>query len=64
MSETNDDAEVPRSLLTIDDLMKMFGVSRETVRKMRLRPDFPKPIDIGISNRWRPEDIDNFLANK
>ena len=44
-------------LLTVEDLERLLRVDRRTVARLCKRGLLPRPIKIGGSNRWKPEDI-------
>lgn len=48
-------------LLTIKDVAAALQLTSRTIELMVKRGDFPAPIKIGGSNRWRPADVNNFL---
>jgi predicted DNA-binding transcriptional regulator AlpA len=51
-------------MLTINEVASMFSVSRVTIwRWAKEIEDFPKPIKIGGSTRWRERDIERYLSN-
>ncbi|MGE6740267.1 helix-turn-helix transcriptional regulator [Allorhizobium pseudoryzae] len=51
-------------LLTIKDVAAALQLTPRTIELMVKRGDFPAPIKIGKSTRWRPVDLDAFLAGK
>ena len=48
-------------LMTIGELAELLKVSASTVRRMWWRGDLPKPIQVGIVNRWRTSEIQQWL---
>jgi predicted DNA-binding transcriptional regulator AlpA len=44
-------------LLTGSDLQRMLRVHLRTIRRMWEKNEFPRPMKIGNSNRWRVEDV-------
>jgi predicted DNA-binding transcriptional regulator AlpA len=46
-----------KPLLTVDDLERLLRVDRRTISRLCKRGQLPKPLKLGGSNRWRPEDI-------
>ncbi len=55
--------ELPK-LLSTADLARVLGVDDRTVRRMRDRGDLPPAIDLGSVLRWRPEDVERWLAER
>lgn len=51
-------------LLTIQDIMQMFSVTKQTVYRWVRTGKFPPPITVGRSSRWRVKDVDAFLSRK
>lgn len=51
-------------LLSNEDLAEMCGVPVWTVRKWRDKGTGPAAIRIGKHLRYRPEDVDQWLADK
>lgn len=54
VNEKNDD---PDSLMTIKDIEKMIGFNADWIYKRIARDQFPKPIKIGRSSRWKRSTI-------
>ena len=50
--------------LDIKTVSSMVGVSRETIRALSKKNQFPKPIRIGGSVRWDEDDVAKFIAAK
>ena len=51
-------------LLSLDEVCKVLRVKRRHLQNMRKYPDFPRPINMGISKvMFREEDIQNFIDN-
>jgi|GEM_PF-2366942 len=50
--------------LTDGELALMLKVSRPTIRRMWWRGKLPAPFKVGIVNRWRKSDIENWLADQ
>lgn len=50
-------------VLTDGELADLLKVSTATVRRMWWRKQLPAPIQVGVCNRWRKSDIDNWLAD-
>ena len=51
-------------LLTIYDISRDFGVTRQSVQNWIRQKKFPKGLKIGGSRRWRPEAVEEFLKEK
>lgn len=49
------------SLLKIEDLLKIFGVTRATLNKIIKNRQITAPIKIGKHPRWDPKDIQKDL---
>lgn len=49
-------------LFTINEVSKMIKVSICTINRWTRGGDFPKPVKIARSTRWRKSDIDNFIS--
>lgn len=43
---------------------EMLGISYNTFRKVRLDPDFPKPVIVGKQEYYRKADIHKFIKIK
>lgn len=54
VNEKNDD---PDGLMTIKDIEKMIGFNADWIYKRISRNQFPKPIKIGRSSRWKRSTI-------
>ena len=50
------------ALLTADDLAARLRCNRRTLRRWRHLGVVPKPIEIAGALRWRPGDVDRWLA--
>ena len=58
-------AKDPRdALLTAKDLAGLLNVDIRTLRRLRHLGDVPKPITVGGVLRWRPDDVDAWLARR
>jgi excisionase family DNA binding protein len=44
-------------LLTTDDVIKLLKVNRRTISRLIKRGTIPRPLKVGGSNRWKPEEI-------
>jgi excisionase family DNA binding protein len=51
-------------LLTCTDLESVLGVCGKTIGRLVKSGRFPAPVFIGHSRRWRPEDVDGYLAHQ
>ena len=53
----------PKRLLDADDIADLIGLSgrRAVYRRLARGSDFPRPVRIGRSMRWRPEDVADWL---
>jgi predicted DNA-binding transcriptional regulator AlpA len=49
------------ALLDGPALATELGVSVRTLRRMREEPNFPKPVKLGTSTRWRRNDVERFM---
>jgi predicted DNA-binding transcriptional regulator AlpA len=58
--ETDKSEDTPE-LLDQSTVMKLLGVSRQTLWNMRKRGGFPAPITIGSSVRWRKSAVVDFI---
>lgn len=45
-------------MLTVNDLMAMFNIKRTAVYGLVERGEIPKPLKVGGSSRWLPDEID------
>jgi predicted DNA-binding transcriptional regulator AlpA len=48
-------------LLTRSDLQRLLRLSDRTIRRLVSSGEFPRPIKLGGTHRWRREDIRAFL---
>ena len=53
-----------KKLLTTKDLRDLYGFSRASIYNRMARGDFPKPVKIGHSVRWRAEVIARFIDER
>jgi excisionase family DNA binding protein len=51
----------PRELITTKELASRLGVSLSTVHRWRTGPEFPAPIRLGQSIRWRLQEVEEWL---
>ena len=57
-------ASIPElGLVGTKDFCKRIGVAYPTFQKLKLHPEFPKPLVLGNSNMhfWRESDIKKFI---
>ncbi len=48
-------------LMNATETAALLNVHRRTLRRMREEPNFPKPIKLGTSTRWRRSDVERFM---
>ena len=51
------------SLINIDEVATILGVSRRTIYRMSSTGELPPRLRVGRSVRWRRSDIEQFIAN-
>jgi predicted DNA-binding transcriptional regulator AlpA len=51
----------PAVLLNATETAAVLGVHRRTFSRMRKEENFPKPIRINNSVRWRRNDVERFM---
>jgi len=51
----------PRELITTKELASTLGVSLSTVHRWRTDSEFPAPIRLGKSIRWRLQEVETWL---
>jgi predicted DNA-binding transcriptional regulator AlpA len=51
-------------LLALHDLESILRVSTRTIRRLLARRQFPAPVRIGRSLRWRPDDLRAFIHER
>lgn len=44
-------------------IQQKLDVSRNTAFRLTCKPDFPKPIILGRSVRWKAEDVVRYVEN-
>jgi len=49
-------------LLTLKDVISIVGFQQSTIYKFMQTRNFPKPIKIGRSSRWKLSDVNNWLT--
>jgi predicted DNA-binding transcriptional regulator AlpA len=54
---TNQAAVPMEPLMTINDVAKLLKVVPRTIARLWERGQLPRPLKLGGSNRWRPQDI-------
>ena len=47
--------------LKTEDIIKKFGISKETLFNWRKQNKFPAPIKIGRRLLWKKSDIDDYI---
>lgn len=52
----------PARLLSVRDVAERLNLSERTVRRLRQRGDLPRGIEVAGVVRWRPEEIDRWVA--
>ncbi len=50
--------------LNIQELMKLLGLRRSSLRELRQQPDFPKPLGLTRVLSWRAIDIQRWLEQQ
>ena len=55
--------KIEKSMLTLNDVAKLFGVSRTTVYdRLLVSDDFPRPVMLGGSvRRWRADELTAYV---
>ena len=56
----------PKGLITAEEVSERVHLSARTIRRAVLAGSFPSPIKPtnGRAIRWRPEDVEKWLANR
>ena len=54
---------MPETLLTYEQVAKMIGVEKSTLRRMVQEGDFPAPFSLGKQLRWRTSRIKRYLRS-
>ena len=54
----------PKSLLTIVDVGQMIGLGRSSIYTLRASGDFPAPVKIGRSVRWRADEVQVWINRR
>jgi predicted DNA-binding transcriptional regulator AlpA len=49
------------SWIAVDDIARIYGVSRSTVIRLKQRPSFPEPVKLGRLLRWQARDVEQWL---
>ncbi|WDZ83047.1 helix-turn-helix transcriptional regulator [Micromonospora cathayae] len=53
---------MPRHLYGSGELQRRLGVSRQRVRQLVARPEFPKPYDVlGMGAVWRIDEVEAWI---
>lgn len=50
--------------VTVKDIAKMFGIGKNSVFRMSMRGDFPKPLRLGHNRRWNVDEITAWIATQ
>jgi predicted DNA-binding transcriptional regulator AlpA len=50
------------ALLNEHEVSVRLGLSGRTIRRLESAGDFPRALRLGTSKRWRPEDVEEWLA--
>ena len=53
--------ELP-SALNIDQVAMLLGCSKQHIRNLVARGQFPKPLKLGNSSRWRTVTVASYIA--
>lgn len=51
-------------LMRIEEVAKFLSINPRTVRRLWQRGEFPQPIRLGASVRWREQTLVDFVNNK
>lgn len=51
------------ALLTVNEVVDIFRISRSTLLRLEAQEKIPKHIKIGHRRLYRKADIENFIAN-
>jgi predicted DNA-binding transcriptional regulator AlpA len=62
--ETPTEDRVRQNLFRLRDLESVLGVCGKTIGRLVKTGRFPAPLLVGHSRRWRPEDVDGYLAHQ
>jgi len=52
---------VPVKLLTVAEVMQRIKWHRSTIYRKVKQREFPQPVKLGTSTRWRSYEIDQFI---
>lgn len=52
----------PDALLNEHEVSVRLGLSGRTIRRLESAGEFPAALRLGSSKRWRPEDVEQWLA--
>ena len=53
------------NLLTIQDVIRLVGLSAPTIRKLRRERRFPRAIRLGSKKlRWKPDEIARWMSRR
>ena len=48
-------------LLTVEDLERLLRIGKRTIARLCKKGQFPLPLKLGSSNRWKAKDVANVL---
>ena len=51
----------PNTLLRLRDVIARTAIGRTRIYEMMGRGEFPRPIKIGFSSRWKSSEIDRWI---
>ncbi len=63
MEQTTQQPAIHR-LLGTKEVCATLGVADRTLRNLVARGDFPPPFQVGGLNRWRPDDIVDWINSR
>lgn len=52
---------VPAELLDVNQIATMIGVSGRTVYRLADHKKMPRPLKIGVLNRWRAQEVRDWI---
>ena len=61
--ETSSIMSIQDQLFTKKDLAHLFKLTPKTIDRLVATGQFPPPLHIGHSCRWRPADLHNYLLS-
>lgn len=51
-----------KPMLTVDDLAELLHCSTRSVYRLSDAGRLPKPVKVGAMNRWRPGEVEAWIA--